>query len=64
MTLTLPPQPPQPVTAEEGRAELVAMWDGLDAEGRRLLLAHARAVVEVTGRGRRVALREAGPPAS
>lgn len=58
--LTLPPQPPQTVTAEEGRAELLEMWDGLDADGRRLLLAHARAVVEVTGRTRRVAAREAG----
>ena len=50
MTLTLLPTPPSPVTAERGRAELVQIWDGLDADGRRLLLAQARAVAEVTGR--------------
>lgn len=51
----LSPQPPQPVTAEEGLREPAEAWQGLDADGRRLLLAHARAVVEVTGRPRRVA---------
>lgn len=59
--LTLPPQPPQPGTAEEGLRELAEAWQGLDADGRRLLLAHARAVAEVTERPRRVAAREATP---
>ena len=45
--------PPQPVTAQAGRAELLAMWDSLDADGRRLLLAHARGVADVMGRARR-----------
>ena len=33
-----------------GRAELTAIWDALERDGRRLLLAHARAVAEMTGR--------------
>ncbi len=57
--LTLRPTPPDPVTAEKGRAELVSIWDGLDQEGRRVLLAQARAVAEVTGRG-----QSAGPDRS
>ena len=48
--LTLQPTPPSPVTKEVGRAELVQIWDGLDPEGRRMLLAQARVVAEVTGR--------------
>jgi hypothetical protein len=48
--LTLQPTPPEPVRAAHGRVELVQIWDGLDAEGRRLLLSNARAVAEVTGR--------------
>jgi hypothetical protein len=32
-----------------GRAELASIWDGLDQEGRRLLVAQAHAVAEVTG---------------
>ncbi|SHI47741.1 hypothetical protein SAMN02745194_00489 [Roseomonas rosea] len=52
MTLNLLPPPAQPVTREAGRAELVSIWDGLDADGRRMLMAQARAVAEVTGRVR------------
>lgn len=48
--LTLRPTPPAPVRDAAGRAELGQIWDGLDREGRRLLLAQARAVAEVTGR--------------
>lgn len=50
MTLILQPSPPQPVTHAAGRTEIVQIWDGLDADGRRLLLSNARAVAEVTGR--------------
>ncbi|WP_043840335.1 hypothetical protein [Muricoccus aerilatus] len=50
MPLTLLPTPPEPVRAAPGRAELGLIWDGLDTEGRRILLAQARAVAEVTGR--------------
>jgi hypothetical protein len=50
MTLSLLPSPPAPVLREPGRIELVQIWDGLDAEGRRMLLSQARAVAEVTGR--------------
>ena len=52
MTLHLRPSPPPPTTRDAGRAELVEIWDGLDADGRRMLLAQARAVAEVTGRVR------------
>ena len=48
--LTLLPSQPAPVRAGPGRAELVALWDGLDAEGRKLILSNARAVAEVRGR--------------
>ncbi|WP_198384804.1 hypothetical protein [Roseomonas sp. KE2513] len=48
--LTLRPTLPEPVRDAPGRAELATIWDGLDQEGRRLLLAQARAVAEVTGR--------------
>ena len=48
--LTLLPTPQEPVRDAPGRAELGTIWDGLDQEGRRLLLAQARAVAEVTGR--------------
>jgi hypothetical protein len=50
VVLTLLPTPPEPVRDVPGRAELGSIWDGLDQEGRRLLLAQARAVAEVTGR--------------
>ena len=50
--LNLLPSPSSPVTREAGRAELVQIWDGLDADGRRMLLAQARAVAEVTWRVR------------
>ena len=46
--LTLLPTPPEPVKAAPGRAELGRIWDSLNKEGQRLLLAQARAVVEVT----------------
>jgi hypothetical protein len=48
--LNLRPLPPERVTLEGGAAELICIWHGLDAEGRRMLLAQARAVAEVTGR--------------
>ncbi|SHJ70149.1 hypothetical protein SAMN02745194_03163 [Roseomonas rosea] len=48
--LNLLPSPPLPVSRDAGRAELVQIWDALDAGGRRMLLAQARAVAEVTGR--------------
>ena len=48
--LNLRPTDPEPVRDAPGRAELTAIWDGLQQDGRRLLLAHARAVAEVTGR--------------
>ena len=48
--LTLRPSRPAPVRAGPGRAELVALWDGLDAEGRKLVLSNARAVAEMRGR--------------
>ena len=48
--LKLLPTPPEPVRAAPGHAELARIWDGLDREGRRILLAQARAVAEVTGR--------------
>ena len=56
--LTLQPTPPSPVTKEAGRTELVQIWDGLDAKGRTMLLAQARAVAEVTGR----VPKETAPP--
>ena len=37
--LKLLPTPPEPVRAAPGRAELARIWDSLDREGRRLLLA-------------------------
>ncbi|WP_156963863.1 hypothetical protein [Muricoccus aerilatus] len=48
--LTLLPISLELVRDAPGRAELGTIWDGLDQEGRRLLLAQARAVAEVTGR--------------
>ena len=48
--LRLQPTPPEPARDAPGRAELGSIWDGLNQEGRRLLLAQARAVAEVTGR--------------
>ena len=52
--LKLCPTRPEPIRDAQGRGELVSIWDGLDQEGRRLLLAHARAVAEVNS----------GPPAA
>jgi hypothetical protein len=48
--LTLRPGTPEPIRTAPGRAELLAIWDALDQDGRRLLMAQARAVAEVTGR--------------
>ncbi|WP_161993689.1 hypothetical protein [Muricoccus nepalensis] len=48
--LPLLPTPPEPIRAAPGRAEIARIWDSLDREGRRLLLAQARAGAEVTGR--------------
>ncbi|MBB5696365.1 hypothetical protein [Muricoccus pecuniae] len=58
MALTILPTPPRPVTRDAGRSELVQIWDGLDADGRRMLLAQARAVAEVTGRHGKVETAE------
>jgi hypothetical protein len=56
--LNLRPPPPEPVTLEGGAAELLCIWHGLSPDGRRMLLAQARAVAEVTGR-----VPQAGKPA-
>lgn len=56
--LILHPTPPEPVRDVPGRAELGSIWGALDQEGRRLLLAQARAVAKVTGRLPQVAVDE------
>lgn len=61
--LTLQPTPPEPIRDAPGRDELGMIWDGLDQEGRRLLLAQARAVAEVTGRVPRPEARAEGAAA-
>jgi hypothetical protein len=48
LNLTL--QPTQPVTLDAGTRELIQIWRGLDADGRRMVLSNARAVGEVTGK--------------
>jgi hypothetical protein len=48
--LNLRPSPPQPVTADRGRDELVALWDAAAPETRSLMLAQVRAWAEVRGR--------------
>ncbi|WP_426960148.1 hypothetical protein [Muricoccus radiodurans] len=63
--LTLLPTRPEPMRAEPARGELLHLWDGRGLEGRRLVLANARAVAEVTGRVRpepRSAAMPAWPP--
>lgn len=54
MALILRPSPPQPLRADRDRDELARIWESVDTEGRKLLIAHARAVVEARGIGRRV----------
>jgi hypothetical protein len=44
------PTKPQPFWPEQARDELLRLWAGLDPEGRRIMLAHARAVADLTGR--------------
>jgi hypothetical protein len=48
--LNLTQQPTQPVTLDSGTRELIQIWRGLDADGRRMVLSNARAVGEVTGK--------------
>ena len=48
--LNLRPSPPQPVTADRGRDELIALWNAAAPETRTLMLAQARAWAEVKGR--------------
>jgi hypothetical protein len=48
--LNLTQQPIQPVTLDAGTRELIQIWRGLDADGRRMVLSNARAVGEVTGK--------------
>jgi hypothetical protein len=48
--LTLTPARPEPFRTDAGRAEMLTIWDGLDQEGRRMILANARAVAEQRGR--------------
>lgn len=47
--LSLRPSPPGPLRADAARIELLGLWDGLSREGRRLLIAHARAVADHHG---------------
>ncbi|WP_426957955.1 hypothetical protein [Muricoccus radiodurans] len=47
--LTLLPTRPEPMRAKPARDELLALWNGLDREGRRLALAHLRALAETRG---------------
>jgi hypothetical protein len=59
--LNLTRQPTQPVTLDAGTRELIQIWHGLDAEGRRMVLSNARAVGEVTGKLRTQPRREERP---
>ncbi|WP_156963916.1 hypothetical protein [Muricoccus aerilatus] len=52
--LNLRPSPPQPVTADRGRDELIALWNAAAPETRTLMLAQVRAWAEVKGRLPRV----------
>jgi len=47
--LTLLPGPPQAMRPAARRDELAHLWDGLDREGRRLALAHLRALADTRG---------------
>ena len=49
MALNLLPSSPQPFRADAARDELLHLWDGLNLEGRRMVLANARAVAEMMG---------------
>ncbi|MBP0492898.1 hypothetical protein [Roseomonas indoligenes] len=55
--LTLRPSPPPPLRADRDREELTRIWDSVGADERKVLIAHARAVVEMTGAGRRTEKR-------
>jgi hypothetical protein len=59
--LNLTRQPTQPVTLDAGTRELIQIWRGLDAEGRRVVLSNARAVGEVTGKLRAQPQQEERP---
>jgi hypothetical protein len=48
--LTLHPTKSQPFRPDQARDELLRLWEGLDPEGRRIVLAHARAVADLSGR--------------
>ena len=50
MTLVLHPSRPAPMTRDAGLAKVEAIYLGQDAEGRRIMLAHAMALRDVTGR--------------
>jgi hypothetical protein len=59
--LNLTRQPTQPVTLDAGTRELIQIWGGLNAEGRRMVLSNARAVGDVTGKLRAQPRREERP---
>ncbi|WP_376092116.1 hypothetical protein ACE7GA_23000 [Roseomonas sp. CCTCC AB2023176] len=61
--LILRPSPPGPLRADAARTELLHLWEGLDREGRRLLLAHARAVADHHARRTPPPASEAQPQA-
>jgi hypothetical protein len=46
--LTLDPSPPQPLRPDEARDEMLRLWEGMNLEARRLALANARAVADMT----------------
>jgi len=48
--LNLLPSKPAPFRADAARDELMNLWEGLDLEGRRQVLANVRAVAEISGR--------------
>jgi hypothetical protein len=48
--LTLLPSKPTPFRADAARGELLRLWEGLNLEGRRQVLANAGAVAEVSGK--------------
>ena len=50
MPLTLLPTSPSPFRADAARDEVLRLWEGLNLQGQRLVLAHIRAVAELTGK--------------
>jgi hypothetical protein len=50
--LTLHPSPPQPFRPDEARDKMLRLWEGMNLEARRLVLANARAVADMTSRAR------------